>query len=59
MLIQELLGNECLFLYCDIETGFLNLIKYPLTRTKTDPQAIEDVLDGQLYQKHFLKDGFF
>ena len=34
-------------------------MKYPVTRKKSHPDAIEDIQDGLLYRKHFGKDGYF
>ena len=42
-----------------IEADILDLLKYPVTRTKISPDAIEDIQDGLLYKKHFEADGFF
>ena len=47
---------ECLFI---AEAGILDLLKYPVTRKKSHPDAIEDIQDGLLYRKHFGKDGYF
>lgn len=41
------------------ESGILDLIKYPVTRSKSNSDAIEDIQDGFLYKKHFGNDGFF
>lgn len=42
-----------------LETGILDLLKYPVTRSKSNKDAIEDIQDGLLYRKHFGSDGFF
>lgn len=41
------------------ETGILDLLSYPVTRMKINPDAIEDIQDGLLYKKHFGSDGYF
>lgn len=41
------------------ETGILDLLKYPVTRSKSNPNGIEDIQDGLLYRRHFGSDGFF
>lgn len=41
------------------ETGILDLLSYPVTRVKINPDAIEDIQDGLLYKKHFGSDGNF
>lgn len=41
------------------EAGILDLLKYPVSRSKINPDAIEDIQDGLLYKKHFGSDGFF
>lgn len=41
------------------EAGILDLVKYPVSRSKINPDAIEDIQDGLLYKKHFGSDGFF
>lgn len=42
-----------------LETGILDLLKYPVTRSKSNPDAIDDIQDGLLCRKHFGNDGFF
>lgn len=42
-----------------LEAGILDLLKYPVTRSKSNSDAIEDIQDGLLYRKHFGSDGFF
>ncbi|KAK3743287.1 hypothetical protein QZH41_017321 [Actinostola sp. cb2023] len=39
--------------------GILDLLTYPVTRSKNNSDAIEDIQDGLLYRKHFGSDGFF
>ena len=34
-------------------------LRYRFTRKKKSESNIEDIFDGQLYLKHFAKDGFF
>lgn len=41
------------------ETGILDLLSYPVTRRKINPDAIEDIQDGLLYKQHFGSDGYF
>ena len=36
-----------------------DLLQYRFTRKKKHESNIEDIFDGQLYLKHFAKDGFF
>lgn len=36
-----------------------DLLQYRFTRKKKSEINIEDIFDGQLYLKHFGKDGFF
>ena len=42
-----------------LETGILDLLSYPVTRRKINPDAIEDIQDGLLYKRHFGSDGYF
>lgn len=37
----------------------LDLLKYPVTRSKSNRDAIEDIQDELLYRKHFGSDRFF
>ena len=41
------------------ETGILDLLSYPVTRRKINPDAVEDIQDGLLYKRHFGSDGYF
>lgn len=41
------------------ETGILDLLSYPVTRRKINPDAIEDIQDGLLYKQYFGSDGYF
>lgn len=54
-------STACLLYECLLiaEAGILDLLKYPVTRNKSHPDAIEDIQDGLLYRKHFGKDGYF
>lgn len=47
------------FFFTFSETGILDLLKYPVSRSKINPDAIEDIQDGLLYKKNFGSDGFF
>ena len=51
----------CLFVFFFTfsEAGILDLLQYPVSRSKSNPDAIEDIQDGLLYKKHFGSDGFF
>ena len=42
-----------------IGDGFVDLLKYPMRRTKIAPDNLEDVQDGRLYKSHFGGDGYF
>lgn len=42
-----------------VETGILDLLSYPVTRRKINPDAIEDIQDGLLYKQHFGSNGYF
>ena len=44
---------------CIAEAGILDLLKYPVTRQKSHPDAIEDIPDGLLYRRHFGREGYF
>eukprot|EP00111_Clytia_hemisphaerica_P016517 TCONS_00048979-protein len=54
-IVIPLLENlQSLFLY----EGFLDNLQYPVSRKKLCPSNIEDIIDGEVYQKHFSNDGF-
>lgn len=36
----------------------IDKLQYRLRRVKVDPEAIEDVYDGQLYKEHSIPGGF-
>ena len=41
-----------------VETGILDLLSYPVTRRKINPDAIEDIQGGLLYKQHFGSNGY-
>ncbi|XP_066925533.1 uncharacterized protein [Clytia hemisphaerica] len=54
-IVIPLLDNlQSLFKY----KGFLQDLSYPTSRQKKSPENIEDIIDGEVYTKHFGSDGF-
>lgn len=41
-----------------MDENILSDLEYPMSRSKMNARNIEDIIDGDVYQKHFAKDGF-
>ena len=52
-------ATRVLYILFYLEASILDLLKYPVTRSKSNSDAIEDIQDGLLYRTHFGSDSFF
>lgn len=41
-----------------MDENILSDLEYPMSRSKMNARNIEDIIDGNVYQKHFAKDEF-